>query len=149
MKLTLRLLLPFTSGKMIWTSAILKILNNRWADNSSNSLLMWWLIVSKIDVQCCCGRMWRENKLVEHIRNKMRGKIGKLSFFSIYYMTWINKNDMKLTILPSPFAAFLSRSLFDRTEVERTEWCSRRWCWRGKGCTLSRGKFSSKKLLQI
>lgn len=42
-----------TSGIITCTSAILKMLSKRWAASSSNSVLMWWLIVSRIDVQYC------------------------------------------------------------------------------------------------
>lgn len=41
---------PLTSGHTICTSAILNILNRRWAANSLCWLFTWWLIFSKIEV---------------------------------------------------------------------------------------------------
>lgn len=67
---------PFTSGHTICTSAILNILNRRWAANSLCWLFTWWLIFSKIEVH------WAWN--LEEVNYNMRHK-GKRKTVSDSY----------------------------------------------------------------
>lgn len=79
-----------TSGIMTCTSAILKMLNSRWADISSCSLLMWFAMFSNIDVQCCCWEKWVEQNM---------NKIHNQDWRGILCVNWTATTNLLLPLL--------------------------------------------------